>query len=148
MAESSQALNACNAVIEVDDGTGTPVDVSGEANSASLEFTTQTSEYFTFGGGFARRLQCKEDASLELTLLWTRGGTEARALFEAWLKAKGTRTVSVYPEGNANNGDRQYTGEFVLESYNFDMDATAADPMTITASLMPDGEVTLSTVTT
>lgn len=147
MPQTTTAINACAAVIEVDDAAGTPQDVSGSTNKLSLAFNKQLGEAFTFDGTYPIRLECKQNGSLDIDALYTRNGTEARALLESWQQTGGRRTVNIYPEGKINGG-RWYYGEFRLGDLSFDMDAGDANPIMLTANLMPDGAVTLDNFTT
>ncbi len=57
------------------------------------------------------------------------------------------RTVTIYmPDKNV--GSDMISGEFVLESLSYTIDPADPNPVIVSASLLPDGEVTLSTVAT
>jgi hypothetical protein len=146
MAQTTTAINACSAVIEIDNAGGTPVDISGSSNTANMTLTREIAEGNTFEGASPFRLECKLDGSLELTVMWTTaiGETEGRHLLETWYTAGGQRTVLVYPNGTAT-GERVYSGEFLLEELSFPLDGSAADPIIQSASLLPSGGITLGT---
>lgn len=147
MAQTTTAINACGAVVEIDDASGLATDVSGSTNKVSLALNKQLGEAFTFDGDYPVRLECKQNGSLDIDAMYTRNGNEARALLESWQQVGGRRTVTVYPEGKVAGG-RSYSGEFRLGDLSMDLDAGDANPIMITANLMPDGAITLSNYTT
>jgi hypothetical protein len=144
MAQTVDAINACGAVVELDDVDGEAVNISGQSNQANLKFTKQIGKGVTFEGEWNFALECKKDASLELRVMWTTNSAEARKELEDWYQSGGRRTVSVYPNGLIN-GSRYYTGLWRLSELSFNIDATDANPIMMQATLMPDGEVSFST---
>lgn len=134
-------INACNAVIEVDDENGTPTDISGSSNTASLGFSKQMGSAYTFSGDYPIRIECKKDATLDISAIYTRVNTEARYLFDRWFELGGRRTISIYPAGQ-DTGERYYTGEWRLESFDIPIDASDANPIVISISCVADGAIT------
>lgn len=146
MAQTTTAINACGAVIKIDNSSPTLTDISGSSNNASLSFSVETATGVTFEGDWNFRLQCKKDASLEIAVMWTTTTDEGRELLETWFAASspGARTVEVYPNGTAT-GERVYSGEFLIEELSIPMAANEAGPIVATATLSPDGAVTFGT---
>lgn len=140
MVQTTGQINGCNSKLEIDDDGGTPIDVSGSANSITIDFTNQVGEGFTFDGRFPLRAECKEDASLSGTIFWTSPTDEARDILDLWRASKGLRTVIFSPQGG-NPGDVQYRGEYFLTSLSFTTEASSADPVTVDFECMPSGEV-------
>jgi len=140
MTQTSTHLSACNAVIEVDNDAGTPVNISGSANEASLDMNREIGDGVTFDGDFKLRTECKRDASLALKALWTTASAEARDILEAWFDTGGRRTISVYPAGKVI-GTRFYTGEFRLTTCKIKIAAGEAGPMTLDMEAVVDGAV-------
>ena len=147
MAQTTTAIAPCNSVIEVDNGSGTPVNVSGSTQKFDESFDSNISESFTFEGEYPIRIQCKRNSSLNITAMYTRDGAEARALLEAWYQTGGLRTVAVYPEGQVI-GARFYSAEYFLKSLKFSGDASSSDPMMMDAELLPSGAVDFDNYTT
>ena len=147
MAQTTTALNACNNVIEIDDAGGTPQDVSGSTSKFDANFDKQLGEAYTFEGTDPIRLTCKRNATFNISAMYTRDGTEARALIESWYQTGGLRTVSLYPEGQVN-GARFYQGEFHLKSFKFSGDASDANPMMMDCEIVPSGAITFDNYTT
>lgn len=147
MPQTVTPINACNTVIEIDNVGGTPVDVSGSASKFDFDFDKQLGEAYTFEGSDPIRLTCKRNSKVNVSVMYTRDGTEARALLEAWYQAGGLRTVSVYPEGKVN-GARFYTGEMNLKKFKFAGDASDANPIMMDSELLPSGSITFSNYTT
>jgi len=140
MGQTTTAINACNVLIMLDDGSGTPVDISGSANNASLEFTRQVGSGFTFDGDYPIRIECKKDATLSLDVMYTIIETEGRELLEDWFANGGRRTVSIYPYGQ-DTGNRYYSGEWRIESLSIPLQADSSDPIVVSCSLIPDGAI-------
>ena len=143
MAQTTTAINACGAVVELDDSDGDAVNISGEANQANLGFTKQMGKGVTFEGEWNFSLECKKDASLELRVMWSTDPAEAREQLEDWFESGGNRTVSVYPNGKIN-GARYYTGDSKLSELSFNIDATDANPIMMQATLVPFGAISFS----
>lgn len=147
MAQTTTAINACGAAVEIDNLGGTPTLVSGSATTATLTTSIDTATGVTFDGDWNFRLQCKKDGSLEISAMWTTTTDEARELLETWFATVnpiGARTVSVYPNGKVT-GQRQYTGEFVLTELTIPITAGEAGPIVVSATLEPDGAITFGT---
>lgn len=140
MAQTTTQIAACNARLEVDNEAGTPTDVSGSTNNASLDMSRDVGEATTFDGDYKLRSECKRDASLSIRALWTTSVSEARELLEAWFDLGGKRTVTIYPNGTAV-GNRYYTGEFRLTGFNIGIDAGSADPIPLEIEAVADGPV-------
>lgn len=138
--QTTTAINACNALIEMDDAGGTPVDISGSSNTANLGFSNTIGSAFTFDGDYPVRIECKKDASLEISALYTRIATEALDLFVEWYQAGGRRTIAIYPNGQ-DTGERYYSAEWRLESMDIPIDASDANPIVVSMTLVPDGAV-------
>jgi len=148
MAQTTTAINACNAVIEIDDDGGTPVNISGSSNNANLSINKALGEGFTFDGDWAFRLECKKNGSLDIEAIYTTASNEARDLLETWFENGGNRTVIIYPNGKTN-GERMYSGEFKLGDFDpLQLSASEAAPMKIAAKLQPDGAIAFATYTT
>lgn len=143
MAQTVTAHNACGAVIEIDDADGDPVNVSGSSNKASLSLSKQFGKGVTFEGEWNFTLECKKDGSLEISAMWTDDATEARELLEDWWESGGNRVVSIYPAGKIT-GKRYYTASYKLGELTIPIDATDANPIVLSATLQPDGEITFS----
>lgn len=140
MTQTTTAINACNVKIFVDDADGNPQDVSGSSNQSSLGFSRQMGSAFTFDGDYPIRIECKKDASLEISALYTRQDGEARDIFESWYEDGGRRTVTIYPYGQ-DTGNRYYTGEWRLEELNIPLDGSDPNPVVLTITCVPDGHI-------
>ncbi len=140
MAQTTTHIAACNAIVEVDNTGGTPTDISGSANTASIAFTRDIGEGTTFTGDFKLRTECKRDASLSLSALWTTAVGEARDLLEEWFDTGGKRTIAIYPNGKVI-GSRYYSGEFRLSSADIPIDSNSADVIKIDFEAVADGPV-------
>ncbi|MBK8023518.1 MAG: hypothetical protein IPK19_19315 [Chloroflexi bacterium] len=132
----------------IDDAAGSPVDVSGSANRVRMEFTQEVERYRVFGEGWVRRLAAGKDGALTLDVVYSTAADEGLALLRGWFfgaASRTPRTVRVQvPNGSA--GSDRYAGEFLLARLALPLDAAQAEPVTVTAELLPHGPVSHSTV--
>lgn len=142
MAQTSTAINGCNARIRVEKGlaSGVMTDISGSSNSYNLGYKRDIGEAFTFEGAFRIRKDCKKDTSLELQFLYTTGDDEARDILETWDDAGGRRRIQIFPNGETN-GERVYDGYWLLSEISFSQAASDAAPTPVTATLVSDGQI-------
>lgn len=145
MAETSTAINACNARVYMDNAQGALVEVTGSANKAELNKSRETADYTVFGSDWKRRLQCKKDGSLDLTFIYTTAANEGIDLLQQWFDAGGLRTWVIDENGGATGNDR-HTGEFFLTELGIPHDSSEAGPIMVTASLLPDGAIHKQTI--
>lgn len=147
MAQTTNAVNACNVVLTVDDSTGTPVDISGSANQASMDFTVQSAETFTFEGDWAIKKSCKKAVALTIQTLYTLNDAEGSNIMEDWFhNSSGTsRTVQIEVP-DSSGGSFSYSGEFILESYGLPVSADDAGVILLSFSLSNDGAVTRAAI--
>lgn len=147
MAQTTNAVNACNVNLQVDDATGTLADISGSSNQASMDFSLQVAETFTFDGDWAIKKSCKKAVTLSIQALYSLNDGEASNILEDWFhNSSGTsRTVQVdVPDGNG--GSFRYSGEFILESYGLPLAADDAGVILLGFSLSNDGAVTRAAI--
>lgn len=146
MAQTTDSVNACDVVLMVDDNTGTLADISGSTNQASMDFSKQTAETFTFDGDWAIKKDCKRAVSLSIQALYSLNDAEASNLLEDWFhNGSGSRTVQV-DVPNASGGSFRYSGEFILESYGLPLAADDAGVILLGFALSNDGAVTRAAI--
>lgn len=146
MAESTTVVNACDVVLKLDDDSETLVDISGSSNQISMNFDHDIEAYKVFGTTWRRRLECGKDANFSLRVLYSEAASEAAAIIKDWYftNPPGDRSFEVYVPDESAGSDRYY-GEVKIASMAFELVSDAAGPIIITASLVPNGEVTLET---
>lgn len=143
---TTTAINACNASIWMDKLGGTLTDISGSSNAVNLDFSQEIGMYRTFGSKWPTRLTCGKDARWTLNIVYSSAADEAFDVLKKWFFATnpGNRTVKLYlPDKNV--GSDVFSGEFKLESLSWPASAGQAEPINVTAVLLPDGEVTHAT---
>jgi hypothetical protein len=138
MAQTTTKIAACNAVVEIDNTAGSVVNISGSTNKADLSLSKDIGEGTTFEGDYKLRTECKRDASLSISIIWSTALGEARDLLEEWFDLGGSRTISVYPNGTTI-GSRFYTGEWKLSGLSIPIDSSSADPIKIDIDAVVDG---------
>lgn len=149
MAQTTTAVNACDVAIWLDSGTLTPTDISGSSNNVDMDFDQEIGEYRTFGSRWPVRLECGKDAAFTLNIIYSTAADEALDILKTWYFASspGNRTLSVYiPDKNV--GSDHFQGECKIASLSWTAGSDEAGPIMVTANLLPDGEVTLSTLAT
>jgi len=147
MSQSTSVFNACNAVIKLADASSVLQDISGETNEVSIELENQLSEYYTFGGAYPGRLECKRDGSVEFSVYGSTAATEALRLIQGWYHTtRGNRNIQIDPNGSGIGNDR-YTGAMKLEKYSVPLKADDGTPVLVKASLKADGGVFWAQIT-
>lgn len=147
MAATTTAINACDAVIQLDDDLGALQDISGSSNNAELGFTQEVGEYQVFGGGWVKRLACARDATLSLSLVYTTATDEAMDVLKDWFFSNpGTKRTCQIDVPDSTSGNDRYSGEFYLVSLDIPLDVEEAGPIMCSAELAPDGGVTLAVI--
>lgn len=140
MAQTTTSTNACNAQILVDNAAGTLTDISGSSNQASISMSVDTAETSTFQGQWKIKKSCKTSATLSLQVLYSTTADEGLDILRDWFFTAPTesRTVTIrLPDSTA--GSDQYSGEFVLESFDIPLSADDAGVILCSASLSNDG---------
>jgi hypothetical protein len=149
MAQTTTHVNACDASIWLDNAAGTPTDISGSSNSITMNFSRELGELVTFQQKFPVRLGCRKDAEFTLRVVYTTYANEGMDILKNWYFAgdPGSRSLHVYiPDKNV--GSDHYSGEVTIGSFTFNADPSDPAPIAVEASLLPDGEITLTTATT
>lgn len=147
MAQTTNGVNACDVVLQVDNASGTLTNVSGSTNQASLDLSAASAETNTFEGDWAIKKSCKKAATLSIQALYSVIETEGLNILMDWyFNSLGTsRTVQIDIPSAAVGGDR-YSGEWTLESLSLPLSADDAGVILVSASLSNDGEVVRSTI--
>lgn len=146
MPTTSTAITACDAVLRLDDSTGTLVEISGSTNKIDMNFDNKIGEFRTFGEDWMTRIQCGKDASFTIQGIATTTVDEIRDLIEDWFFAGyGARTLQVNLPSEAA-GSNRYVAEVVLKTFSFSAESDSADPIMYSIELAPSGQVTRTTL--
>lgn len=146
MPQTTSQVNACDAGIFLDNAAGGLVDISGSSNEASMDFTNQLGELYTFGGRFPIRQECKSDATINLNMIYTLDDAEAMTIFKDWYyTTRGQKTLKIYIPSTAEGSD-VYTFEVFLESMNIPITATDPNPILASCVLRPTGTFSVAVV--
>lgn len=151
MPTTSTAQNACVASAWLDTLAGVATDVSGSMSQIRANLVNALGEYLVFQDCCTQRLECGKDATVTLNVLFTSAANEGWDILKKWYFnggcKPGLRTFSWYlPDKNV--GSDFFTGEFLLESLDFDANRATPGPMPVTAVLRPHGCITHSTAAT
>jgi hypothetical protein len=149
MPQTTTDITACDVSIWLDNAAGTLKDISGSTNTADLAFSKVIGELRTFQTRWARRQECGKDCVWTLTIVYSTASDEAMDILKTWFfqSAPDLRTCTVYAP-DKNIGSDMYSGEFRLQDLKIPLSSGNADPVTVTATLVPSGEVTLATAAT
>lgn len=149
MTASTTIVNACDISLWLDDADGDLHDISGETNKCKLSMKKNTGAKRVFGSRGPRRMSCGDDWQIDLTILYSTAADEALDILRDWAISgvDTARTASLYvPDKNV--GSDYYTGEWILDSFDINLDAEDAGPVEVTATLMIDGDISHSNVAT
>lgn len=142
MAQTTTAVNACDASVWLDDATGELRDISGSSNNVEINFDHDVEAFVTYQAKWPRRLECGKDASFTLHVIYTEAANEGYDILKNWFfaTAPGARSLHIYiPDKNV--GSDHFSCEARLDSLAFSADRSTAAPIMVTAVLLPDGEV-------
>lgn len=143
--QTDTAIVACDAGIWLDNLSGVLKNIGGSANEVAMNFDNPQGAFRTFGSKWPKRLECGKDASYTLSIVYSTATDEGFDILKNWFFAAnpGARTCKIYLP-NKNVGSDVYSGEFKIQDLKFTPVAGSADPVTVTATLLPTGEVTLA----
>ena len=144
--QTTSAINACNAVIKLQNVQGSMIDISGSANDASMDLTNDLGKLHTFGTRFPVRLECKSDASISLKAVYSTPDNEALGILKDWyFVTRGKKVITIdVPDSDA--GSDRYTFDVFLEKLNIPLKADDANPILVSADLKPTGTFTLAAI--
>lgn len=151
MPTTSTAVNGKNCAIRLDNESGVLTDISGSANEVTVKRNRQIGDYNAFGDNETYRTIGVRDATVDVTLIFSKGGGESLRLLKAWdNEANGSyRTlqfdvVGALP-GTTSPIDR-WSGEVVLESFEIPAKVDEAKPIMVKCSLKVHGDLAWSEV--
>lgn len=134
-----------DAVLKVDDPTGTLVDISSDLTNVTPSNSKGVIDVTTFGDNYRDYLAGLADLTLDIEGIYDPAAGKAGSIL--WVHAHGTATTSKsyewYPQGTAS-GKTKVNGEFHLTS--FVEPANLDEAILFTASLQNTGTVTVGTV--
>ena len=148
MAQTSTQVSACDVVVCLDDSGGTPRDISGSTNRIDMDFAHTLGDYRAYGSKWPVRLDAGKDANFTLVVLYTTANNEGLDILNQWYHAAspGARTLRVDIPDSTVGSDR-YSGEVRLDDLKWTVSAREGGPILVTARLVPDGEISWTTIT-
>lgn len=147
MAQTTSAVNACDAVVKLDNEDGVLADISGSSNEVSMDFNNDLGEFKSFGTRWRGRLECGSDASIKLNIIYSQNDAEALTKLREWFFVdRGQKTLVVEIPDSSVGGDR-YTMEVFLEKMSVPVKADEAAPIMVSCDLKPTGTVQCEVIT-
>ncbi len=141
MAQTTTGINACDAVIKLDNDSGVLVDISGVSNNVQMNRVNRVSDGTrTLGTDYPFRLVCGKDANITLRIVYSTEEAEAMQLLNDWYENHNTdaRTLQIdVPDGNP--GSDRYSFEVLLSELPIPIDAEEAGPIMVEVTLLPTG---------
>lgn len=147
MPASSTAVNACDVVIRIEDANGQLVDISGSSNEVNIDFSNDIGEFKPFGNKSRRRLMCGTDAKVALKAFYTQAAGEATDLMKQWQFRKRTKRAFQVCIPDDSPGSDIYEGYVLLSTFSIPGKSDDANPIMLSADLLPDGEITWDIIT-
>lgn len=147
MPATDTAINACDALLRLENGSGLMINISGQSNSVDLERMSEVGEFKPFGQEWRKRYNCGKDATIALRVVFSTANGEAKDILEDWWENGGERTFQInLPDGSI--GSDRYEVPCILQSFTLPLRSDDANPIMMAAQLLPAGPVTLTTVAT
>ena len=151
MAQTTTAVDACNAVIKVDSSTGVATDVSGSANAVRLRFTNRYNQWKHYDSDHPTVLLIGQELTADITVLYSTADDEGLDILRDWctgaLTGTDGRTVTVYIPDDDEDSD-YYQAEMVPTSWTAGLKASDSGPIEVKASFRSTDGYTVSQVTT
>jgi len=149
MAQTQDAVNACDAEVFLDDATGVLQDISGSSNSVSFTWDNSLGEFHTFGAPWRAMQECGKAIDVTLNAVYSLPAAEAVAILLDWWYAipSGRRTLEVNMPDN-NVGSDHFEGEYRLDSLQATLDPADPNATIMTAELKSDLVQTHTTTAT
>lgn len=134
-----------DAVLKVDDPTGTLVDITSDITSVTFSSSKGVVDVTTFGDNYRDYLAGVADVTIEIEGIYDPAAGKAGSIFA--VHAHGTATTSKsyewYPQGTAS-GKTKASGEFFVTS--FPEQSALDEAVTFGVTLQNTGTVTVGTV--
>lgn len=150
MTTSTQiASNA--SVIQLDNASGTLVNISGVSTKVSIKPERDAKETYVFDNENAITTVGKSKVTVSAEIVYSSATAEAKQLLNLWYYGsstvtKASRTIEVYIPDTASGSDKYY-GEVKLSAPpNFELDASKAEPLILKVEFMNDGAWSWTTV--
>ena len=144
MAQSTTAINACDASLWLDDDDGTLQDISGSTSILDANFDNELGAYVTFQEKWPRRLECGQDATFTVTAVYTTTADEMKDLILTWyFGTRGDRSFTFYLP-DKDFGSDYFKCEVKLENWRITPSRAEPGAIALTVVLRPSGAVTHS----
>lgn len=146
MTTTQSEIVATNCVVMLDNAANVLTDISGSSNKVAVKFENSIAEWHTFSTQWKSRRVVHKDGPITINAIYTTLSTEAAQLVGNWFHGgnDSPRSLMLYvPDSQV--GAFTITGEYVLASYSYDLDADADDVVRVQLELLPDGSVTRAT---
>lgn len=147
MAATQTAFNACNAAIIAADNLGVDHDISGTVNKVEVSLTRDVKDYVVFGDANHWRLSCKKDGQVTIDIVASKDTFGGLNILSDWYDRGDFRHFRAMAPSSAI-GSKSVEGYFLVTDLKMPMDAADAGPIMISATLVPNGPITISTVST
>jgi hypothetical protein len=147
MAQTTTAVNACDAVVQLDKSGGALTNISGSANNVSMNITQNIGEATTFDGDWTIKKACGKSVSVSLAVVYSVTADQGLHVLRDWMFAAtpGSRTIQIdIPDGSV--GSDRYSGEMVIESLDIPASSDEPGPILVSASLSNDGAFAHTTI--
>jgi len=149
MVQTTSVINACDISLWLDDDANTLQDISGSSNQIDMNFDLDLGTFQSFQSRWPKRLECGKDAQFTLQVAYSTTADEAFDILKQWYFATpaGERTINIFmPDKNV--GSDKFSGEVRIKNLSWTATGGEADPILVTATLLPSGEIAHTTAAT
>lgn len=130
MQTTSTVVNACDAVIELEDDGGIMREISGSSNEVLIDFDNDLGDYKAFGNRWKGRLECGSDAVFKLKFLYSTAANEALDIWKSWFfGTRGHRRIKVYIPAKITGADIYEADVFLGKTTGIGGNAGTAGPI-------------------
>lgn len=147
MAQTTDAINACDVIVQLDNISGVLTDFSGTSNNVEISFDREIGEFRSFASKWKGRIPCGKDASIKLRIIASKNANElSRNFLDWWENQPSVRKTLRVDMPDSSSGSDRFTGEVVLKSLPIVMADDDPNPIMIDAELLPDGALNWSII--
>lgn len=151
MAQTTTQISSNQSVINLDDASGSLVDISGTTTKIQIEPERDSKETYTFGSEAALVTVGKSKHKITCEIVYSSATAESKALLNAWYYgtaavSRASRTIRIDIPDSSSGSDR-YTGEVKLSKPpSMELDASKAEPLILKVEFMNDGVISYTTI--
>lgn len=151
MAQTTTQISSNQSILNLDNASGSLVDISGTTTKIQIEPERDSKETYTIDSETAIVTVGKSKFKITCEIIYSSATAEAKTLLNSWYYgaaavSRASRTIRIDIPDSASGSDR-YTGEVKLSKPpSMEIDASKAEPLIMKIEFMNDGPISWTTI--